>query len=80
MSDFNEQSDYLWSIAGKRLGYMAGKGATALAGSVVATHLAYKYGWNVHLEVLQAIVAGVVLLVTEWIHDWLKVKTGISWL
>lgn len=74
------KSQYLWSVAGKKLGYMLAKGVTALASSAFATHLAYQLGWEIQLPTLQAGAAGVALLATEWLHDFLKVKTGKSWL
>ncbi len=83
MSDeqpIQSKPDYLWSVAGKKLGYMLAKGVTALASSAVATHLAYQLGWNIQLPTLQAGAAGVALLATEWLHDYLKVKTGFTWL
>lgn len=74
------KSNYLLSVAGKKISYMAGKGAVALAGSAFATHLAYKYGLNITLPTLQASVAGATLMSLEWLHDFVKVKTGKSWL
>lgn len=80
MADTQTKSDYLWSVAAKKLGYMVAKGVTALASSALATHMAYQLGWNIQLPTLQAGAAGVALLATEWLHDILKVKTGLSWL
>jgi len=59
---------------------MAVKGVTAIAGSALATHLAYQYGFNITLPKLQAGVGLAVLTAMEWLHDFLKVKTGKSWL
>ena len=73
-------SDYLWSVAAKKISIMAGKAGVALIGTAIARKLAYKYGFNVNIETFQAQIAGAILLGTEWLHDWLKVKTGKSWL
>lgn len=85
MTDQNQnetksKGNYLLSVAAKKVSIMAGKGAVALASSTFATHLAYQYGFNITLPTLQASVAGATLLVLEWAHDFIKVKTGVTWL
>ena len=74
------RADYLWSVAGKKLGYMAGKLALGFVSSAGVMHLAYKYGWEVHPEQIQIEVTSGVALMLHALHDYLKVKTGKSWL
>lgn len=74
------QADYLWSVAGKKLAYLAGKLALGFVSSAGFMRLAYKYGWNVHPDqVVMAVTSGVALIV-HGVHDYLKVKTAKSWL
>lgn len=76
----NIQADYLWSVAAKKVSYMIVKGVVALAGSSLATQIGTKYGIALNPTVLQSSVAIGTLGVVEWIHDYLKVKTGKNWL
>jgi hypothetical protein len=81
-SDGNQQSvsDYLWSVAAKKVGIMLTKGAVAVAAAPVVTSILPKFGIHIDTVELRTGLPVAVLAGAEWLHDYLKVKYGWKWL
>ena len=72
--------NWLWQVALKKVAYAVAKGAIALLASSKLLPIIEAHGVHVDQAALSVALPTTLFGLLEAAHDWLKVKTGMSWL
>lgn len=76
----NTVENWLWSVALKKVAYAVAKLLITLLTSIKVEGMLKQHGINVDIPAITIALPATLYGGLEAIHDYLKLKTGISWL